>query len=297
MIIPRYTNSQLEHASICPAMSYFERILYIKPIKRSIHSEYGKAIHLAFEVYFSLRQDNIARNEARDKAMEAFVDYFTSLDLVYHGQKNVQTAEMVIRGYAEQDSIQPEEILGVEILAEKEIKIDGDTYIYGGKIDLLIGPSQGLVTVNDHKTIGQGRFNSYTYNKWTLSRQLIGYAWLNNTNLLKVTVVYCLMEPEIHILSFVYSPAKLNRWVTNTIGLIKTLDDRIKQYYYWDKHKGNNVSGLITPEELFPRIGSKCMTQYGGCAFENLCRQDCDIQDIIINDVDFTEMTEEEKLL
>ena len=295
MTIPRYTNSQLTNASICPALAYFTKILHLKPTRLNINLEYGSAIHLGFETYFKSIKNGICKSSSETAAIEAFIDYFSPLDLPHNNQKNLQTGEMALKGYIFQCEIEPENIIDVEMVVDRPLSYKGDRYIYGGKIDLLLKDKHGHVIVVDHKTVGSGRYTSYTYDKWTLSRQLIGYAWINTSNRINVNVVYCLKEPEIYILEFAFGPGKFQRWVINTMGLIKELDDRIKQYRYWEKHKEKGIKGLVIPEMLFPRIGSQCLSQFYGCPFETLCHQDKNIEEIVISEVDFEEMTEEEK--
>ena len=290
----RYTNSQITADSECPALTYFKKICGWKPNRLNINLEYGSAVHTGFETYFRHIKDGRDKSIAREAAIEAFIEYFSPLDLEYHKQKNLQTGEKALSKFINLDHTRSENVIDVEFIKDKKIYYKDEEFIYGGKIDLILG-NKGLITVVDHKTVGVGQYSTYTHRKWAMSRQLIGYSWLNHTNLIHVNVVHCKMEPEIHIEPFAFSPVKMERWEVNTIGLIKRLDDRIRQYQYWEKNQG--LKGVITPEELFPRIASNCMTQSWDCPFENPCRQDCDIQDIIVSPVDYALMTEEERLL
>jgi hypothetical protein len=226
----------------------------LKPMHVAEYFEAGDLVHQMLRTYYNLRRYQsrwAANNRSHNDIVEICVrvgQYFLSkMDLpIADGMYILKCFREYCYMY-ENDSW---EILAVEQVASKILHEDSNLrIIYEGKIDLVVRTPGLPKLVVDHKTSKRRQDAS------ELSNQFMGYCWLLGTNNVVVnkiglqTTLKAMDRNHRQILS--YTPAVIDRWVSNTV--------------WWIKY---GLSCAMNKE--FPMNFTSC-DKWAGCVFAPIC--------------------------
>lgn len=132
-------------------------------------------------------------------------------------------------------------------------------YPYAGKLDRIFSEGR-LIYVEDHKTAS--RMEKGWGEKYKLSQQMMGYAWLAGKLLgepvagVRINLhVIRKNDSEFDRFTVSFSPERLDEWVENTNNTIRDI-----QHSY----ATGNFRGVYTD--------GGCSGKYGMCSFANVCR-------------------------
>ena len=271
--------------SDCPLKCYREHFLGLSSPVPSIHLHAGGAFAHALEVVRRERwEKDRTFNDCLETAFRAYTRFWGDVEPPKHGTGANKTFERMwqaVEFYFEQypidtDPIRPHRFpdgrTGVEFTFGIPLPINhpdtGDPIIYGGRFDLL-GYYDNLNAVIDEKTTTA--LGASWANQWKMRGQMLGYVWAARQSGVDVRHAVirgiAILKTKFNTLPVIesgYQDYMLDRWY---YSMVKKVDRMVR--YYNDTQKMLRAGG--NPENPWPMSFSTACTNYGGCAFVDLC--------------------------
>lgn len=270
-----FDNTQIEDHFRCPAFYMWRWVMKIETTLPNINLLFGNSEHDPLALYneFIMNAVNLTpegKEQAKKDALKLMAEIMLNAPL--HDKKHLNNGVKLFHETIKQHEINPliqGKIIGVEQEIEKEIY---PGIFYFGKIDVKIEQDKKIM-IMDYKTKSQIK-NSFI-SSILLSRQIRGYLWLSDSNIMGLIILHCLKNPKVEIPSpnFI-SNEELERWKLETTSLVKSIYKNTQRARYVEDSSD-------TLYELFPRSGLKCADW--GCCYQRLCEQNCGAEDVFVD--------------
>lgn len=255
----------------CPKKYYWRMIRHLTPVTVAPALEFGKAIHLALEIYYIFKNMGYTVESAMDNAIRAFYEVYE--DREGEDRRTLANGEKLLRGYAEVYANEPFKVVGTEVgfavpIDYKNSEGENKSFILVGRIDALVNWNGPLYVLETKSTaqLGYGYFNQFEMNQ-----QMDGYLWgaMLSTGEKVQGVIINTLE--------VWKDVKRVSEKTKKLEDHYARDPQTRSDFELEEYKndmGMQVENILDAEKRnrFPRNKQNCYTYNSRCPYWNLCK-------------------------
>ncbi len=238
-----FDSSSMMTAERCKRRFYWSYVRHLKPVDRQLALEFGSAIHLALENWYTYYDV--------ERALQEFHENWT--DLLADNIRTHENAEKMLRAYFVHYSHEPFKIISLE----HGFRVPLGDFEFCGRYDAVI-IWDGLALVFDHKTTA--RLTQSYFKQFRPNFQVSGYIWAARRTL--DIEVSGMMINLLHVLTKSYNFMReiipreqweLDAFEDIAIAIMKDLSQRDQ-----------------TTRDDWPECWAAC-GDYGGCPYRDLC--------------------------
>lgn len=288
-------STQLSLWSSCPQKWFIEFCLGRRQGGKNIHLHAGGAFAEGMEWVRRYHFEGYDKEEALRAAFLKYAKFWGEYPLLLDENKSFVNMWMAIEAYLERwpldgkdelyhiltnDNGDPWVEFSFAIPVPVNHPISGDPLLYSGRCDALVSePRSDMIFPLDDKTT-QSMGPSWT-KSWAMRGQLYGYTWatrqmgwksqgaiVRGVSLLKKS--FDTQEVPVFL-----SEAQVNEWYYHSVIKLQQMADtysRVVEFMQTSTISKNEHDYFLNHiHHLFPKSFADGCTNYGGCAFQDLC--------------------------